>query len=836
MVGDQRRYVAFGLGGGRFERENMFERYTEKARRVIFFARYEASQFGSPYIETEHLLLGLLREDKALTNRFLRSHASVESIRKQVEGHTTIREKVSTSVDLPLSNECKRVLAYAAEEAERLSHRHIGTEHLLLGLLREEKCFAAEFLHDRGLRLSAGGEELAGTAQEKAQPQRQRESSLLAEFSRDLTQAAQDTQLDPLVGRDGEVDRVIQILCRRTKNNPVLIGEPGVGKTAIVEGLAQRIADGEVPSFLADKRILALPLSLIVAGTKYRGQFEERLKTIMKELMESQNSIIFIDELHTLVGAGSAEGSLDGAHILKPALSRGEIQCIGATTPAEYRKSIEKDRSLERRFQAVKVPPPNEVDAIKILFGIKERYEKFHAVTYTDEAINFSVSHSNRYIPDRFLPDKAIDLIDEAGARVKLRQTTLPEELTEVQKRIKFIVHRMENAIANHEFEKARFYSDEERKERENLRALREKYHPDESSTGVVGREDIEDVVSRWTGVPITSIKEEETQKLLRIEEELHKRIISQDKAISARARAIRRSRAGLKSPNRPIGSFLFLGPTGVGKTEVARTLAQFMFGSEKALVRFDMSEFMEKHSVSKLIGSPPGYVGYEEGGQLTERVKRAPYSVVLLDEIEKAHPDVFNILLQVFEDGQLTDGLGNTVDFKNVILIMTSNIGARHLMKREGLGFQSSKEDMVSEKVEDLVKGEVKRTFNPEFLNRVDEIILFMALSETDLIQILELMVSQLNQNLAQRSITVTVADEAKKWILNQTLTDRSYGARPLRRALQKYIEDPLSEALIQGTITTRPAFIEVFLEDNKLYYRPVDAEKAEGVLLYES
>ena len=808
----------------------MFERYTEKARRVIFFARYEASQFGSPYIETEHLLLGLLREDKALTNRFLRSHASVESIRKQIEGHTTIREKVSTSVDLPLSNECKRVLAFAAEEAERLSHRHIGTEHLLLGLLREEKCFAAEILHERGLRLATIREELARTSQEKAQPQRQRESSLLSEFSRDLTQAAMDSQLDPLVGRDGELERVVQILCRRTKNNPVLIGEPGVGKTAIVEGLAQRIADGEVPSFLADKRILALDLSLIVAGTKYRGQFEERLKTIMKELMESQNSIIFIDELHTLVGAGSAEGSLDAANILKPALSRGEIQCIGATTPGEYRKSIEKDRSLERRFQAVKVPPPNETDAIKILFGIKDRYEKFHAVTYTDDAINFAVSHSNRYIPDRFLPDKAIDLVDEAGARVKLRQTSQPEEITEVQKRIKFIVHRMENAIANHEFEKARFYSDEERKERENLRALREKYHLDESSTGVVGREDIEDVVSRWTGVPITSIKEEETQKLLRIEEELHRRIISQDKSINALARAIRRSRAGLKSPNRPIGSFLFLGPTGVGKTEVARTLAQFMFGTEKALVRFDMSEFMEKHSVSKLIGSPPGYVGYEEGGQLTERVKRAPYSVVLLDEIEKAHPDVFNILLQVFEDGQLTDGLGNTVDFKNTILIMTSNIGARHLQKREGFGFQSTQDDMVSSKVEELVKGEVKRTFNPEFLNRLDEIILFNALGESDLIQILELMVTQLNANLAQKAITVTVADEAKKWILNQTLTDRTYGARPLRRALQKYIEDPLSEALIQGTITTRPAFIEVFLEDNKLFYRPVDAEKDRG------
>src|SRR5678810_807159 len=811
----------------------MFERYTEKARRVIFFARYEASQFGAPAIEPEHLLLGLMREDKTLTGRFFpRAQVSIESIRKEIEGRTLLREKISTSVELPLAPETKRVLAYAHEESDRLQHRHIGTEHLLLGLLREERSMAAEILYERGLRLNAVRDEIARQSGADARSTQKKDTPHLVEFSRDLTEDASNDKLDPLIGREAEIERVVQILCRRTKNNPVLIGEPGVGKTAIVEGLAQRIADGDVPPFLADKRILSLDLSLIVAGPKYRGQFEERLKTIMKELMESQNSIVFIDELHTLVGAGSAEGSLDAANILKPALSRGEIQCIGATTPGEYRKSIEKDRSLERRFQAVKVPPPDESDATKILFGVKDRYEKFHAVTYTDEAINFAVSHSNRYIPDRLLPDKAIDLVDEAGARVKLRQTSLPEEITEVQKRIKFIVHRMENAIANHEFEKARFYSDEERKERENLRALREKYHLDESSTGVVGREDIEDVVSRWTGVPVSSIKEEESQKLLRIEEELHKRVISQDKAISALARAIRRSRAGLKSPNRPIGSFLFLGPTGVGKTEVARTVAQFMFGSEKSLVRFDMSEFMEKHSVSKLIGSPPGYLGYEEGGQLTERVKRAPYSVVLLDEIEKAHPDVFNILLQVFEDGQLSDGLGNTVDFKNAIIVMTSNIGARHLQKREGLGFQSQKDEMVSEKVEDLVKSEVKRTFNPEFLNRLDEIILFSALGETDLIQILELMVSQLNQNLAQKSITVTVTDEAKKWILNQTLGDRSYGARPLRRALQKYIEDPLSEALIQGTITTRPAFIEVFLEDNKLYYRPVDSQ--ESVLLY--
>ena len=801
----------------------MFERYTEKARRVIFFARYEASQFGSPFIETEHLLLGLLREDKALTNRFLRSHASIESIRKQIEGRTPIREKVSTSVDLPLSQECKRVLAYAAEEAERLTHKHIGTEHLLLGLLREDKSFAAEILHERGLRLSTLREELSRVQNDKAAAARPKETSLLGEFSRDLTQAAMENQLDPLVGREGELERVVQILCRRTKNNPVLIGEPGVGKTAIVEGLAQRIADGDVPSFLADKRILALDLSLIVAGTKYRGQFEERLKTIMKELMEAQNAIIFIDELHTLVGAGSAEGSLDAANILKPALSRGEIQCIGATTPAEYRKSIERDRSLERRFQAVKVPPPSEAEGIKILFGIKDRYEKFHAVTYTDDALNGAVYNSNRYIPDRFLPDKAVDLIDEAGARVKLRQSSLPEEMIDVQKRIKFVVHRMENAIANHEFEKARFYSDEERKERENLRLLREKYNIDETAMGVVTEEDIEEVVARWTGVPVTAIKEEEGAKLLRIEEELHKRIISQDRAISALARAIRRSRAGLKLPGRPVGSFLFLGPTGVGKTEMARSLTAFLFGSERALVRFDMSEFMEKHSVSKLIGSPPGYVGYEEGGQLTERVRRAPYSVILLDEIEKAHPDVFNILLQVFEDGQLTDGLGNTVDFKNAIIIMTSNIGARYLERRSHMGFQSGAEGATEKKAEELVMSEVKRLFNPEFLNRLDEIIVFNALSDNDLIQILELLVGQMNQNLVQKNISLTLSPEAGRWILDKTCVDRSYGARPLRRALQKYVEDPLSEALIQGEIHP-PAVLEVIVENEALYYRSVN------------
>jgi ATP-dependent Clp protease ATP-binding subunit ClpC len=801
----------------------VFERYTEKARRVIFFARYEASQYGSPYIETEHLLLGLMREDKALANRFLRSHGSIESIRKEIEQRITIRERISTSVEVPLSQESKRILNYATEEAERLGHKHVGTEHLLLGILREEKCFGTEILQERGLRLSTLREELAHSAGDKIPASRPtKETSLLAEFSRDLTQAALEGQLDPLVGREREVERVIQILCRRTKNNPVLIGEPGVGKTAIVEGLAQRISDSDVPPFLADKRILSLDLSLIVAGTKYRGQFEERLKTIMKELMESQNSIVFIDELHTLVGAGSAEGSLDAANILKPALSRGELQCIGATTPGEYRKSVEKDRSLERRFQSVKVGAPSEDESIQVLEGVRERYEKFHAVSYNDEAIRYAVYLSSRYIPDRFLPDKAIDLIDEAGARVKLRQAMLPDEVAEVQKRVKFITHRMETAIANHEFEKARFYSEEERKEKENLRVVRERLKLDDTSTGIVTREDIEEVVAHWTGIAVTSIKEDEQQKLLRIEQEMHKRVISQDKAITALARAIRRSRAGLKAPGRPVGCFLFLGPTGVGKTEVARRLAEFLFGSEKSLIRFDMSEYMEKHSVSKLIGAPPGYVGYEEGGQLTERVRRTPYSVILLDEIEKAHPDVYNILLQVFEDGQLTDGLGNTVDFRNTILIMTSNLGARHLQKRSTLGFQAAAEEGSAKSLDDLVLSEVKRVFNPEFLNRLDEIILFNSLSDEDLLRIIDLLAGQINDTLIHRQVQIVLTPEARQWVLEKTCGDRSYGARPLRRALQKYIEDPLSEALIQGDLQ-RPATLEVYVSSDGLGFRPV-------------
>ncbi len=621
-----------------------------------------------------------------------------------------------------------------------------------------------------------------------------------------------------------ELDRVIQVLCRRTKNNPVLIGEPGVGKTAIVEGLANKIVRGDVPLFLADKRILALDISLIVAGTKYRGQFEERLKTIMKELTENTNVIIFIDELHTLVGAGSAEGSLDAANILKPALSRGEIQCIGATTPAEYRKYIERDRSLERRFQGVKVASPTELETIDILKGVKSRYEKFHHVQYSDESVNAAVYQSHRYITDRFLPDKAIDLLDEAGSRVKLRESTFSTEFANLKKRISVIADRMDNAIAEKDFERAAMYRDEEIAQRENLQYIRERWELKNFERPLVHRQDIDEVVSKWTGIPLSSIKEEESEKLLRMEDELHKRIVSQDQAISALSRAIRRSRAGLKSPNRPVGSFIFLGPTGVGKTEVARCLADFLFGTEKALTRFDMSEYMEKHSVSKLIGSPPGYVGHEEGGQLTEKVKHNPYCVILLDEIEKAHPDVFNILLQVFEDGQLTDGLGNTIDFKNAIIIMTSNIGARHIEKKGRVGFQTDDKDTTATRIGEMVLGEVKKTFNPEFINRIDEIIIFDALSDDDLRKIVGLLVEQMNENLRDKDLEITLTPDAVEWIINSTCQDRSYGARPLRRALQKFVEDPLSEAFIRGSLK-QGCPVEVYPDGDKLGLRQGDA-----------
>ena len=780
----------------------MFERYTERSRRVIFFARYEALQYGSQSIAPEHILLGLMREDKTLSAKYFpyRHSLTVDSVRKEIEERIVVRDRIPQSSELHLSAVTKRILFYANEESRQLKNRHIGPEHILLGLIREERSVSAEILFGYGVRLDDIREKLG--QQHRAMPnlfspaKEASKTPSLAEFTRDLTQDAADGRLDPLIGRQQETERLIELICRRTKNNPVLIGEAGVGKTAIVEGLAQRIVDKNVPSFLENKRVLALDLSLVVAGTKYRGQFEERLKKIIAELKENRDNLVFIDELHTLVGAGSAEGTLDAANILKPALSRGEIQCIGATTPAEYRRTIEKDRALERRFQAVKVEPASEEDALLIVKGIIERYEAYHQIRYSPDALTAAVEQSNRYISDRFLPDKAIDVLDEAGARAKLRyRSENPGEPS-----WKETVENWKRASANED----QLISFE-------LQTLEDSFFAVE-----VTRDDIDEVIARWTGIPVSSIKEEEASKLLKIEKVLGEQIISQRPAVSALARAIRRSRAGIKSPNRPVGSFLFLGPTGVGKTEVARRLAEFLFGSERSLVRFDMSEFMERHSVSKFIGSPPGYVGHEEGGQLTERLRRSPYSIVLFDEIEKAHPDIFNLLLQVFEDGVLTDSTGQTIDCKHSIFIMTSNIGARIIQKTASLGFQASGE-ATRAKREDEVMAAVRQTFAPEFINRLDEILIFDELSLEDLMAIADLQIANLNSIIADKNLKVSLTTEAKKWLIDHTCSDRKYGARPLKRAIQKHIEDELSEALIQGRIGDA-ADITVIVENDEL------------------
>jgi ATP-dependent Clp protease ATP-binding subunit ClpC len=787
----------------------MFERYSERSRRVIFFSRYEALQYGSPVISPEHLLLGLMREDKTISARYFafRHDITVDGVRREIEGRIVVRDRIPQSSELHLSGETKRILLNANEESRLLKHRYIGPEHILLGIMREESSAAAEILRQFGLRTQTLRDEIARQTSPPSYPSLtnpEAKSPGLAEFTRDMTDEAARGKLDPLVGRQSEIERLIEILCRRTKNNPVLIGEAGVGKTAIIEGLAQRIADKNVPTFLENKRILSLDLSSVVAGTKYRGQFEERLKKIMAELKENAQCIVFIDELHTLVGAGSAEGTLDAANILEPALSRGDIQCIGATTPSEFRRSIEKDRALERRFQAVKVLPPTEIEALTIIRGIVERYEAFHQIRYSQEAIEAAVYQSNRYISDRFLPDKAIDVLDEAGARAKLRyQNENPGEPSWRQ-----AVENWKRSAANED----QIISYE-------LQTLEDSFLAVE-----VSKDDVEDVIARWTGVPVASIKQDEAAKLLGMEAKLHERIVSQRPAISALSRAIRRSRAGLKNPSRPVGSFLFLGPTGVGKTEVARSLAELLFGSERALVRFDMSEFMEKHAAAKFIGSPPGYVGHDEGGQLTEKLRRTPYSVVLFDEVEKAHPDLFNVLLQVFEDGVLTDAQGQTVDCKHAIFIMTSNIGARAIQKRGNLGFQASG-NASREKLEDQVMAQVKQTFAPEFINRLDEIILFDELTEDDLRKIVDLQVARLNQIVKNRSIAISLTAEARDWLIEKTCADRSYGARPLKRALQKYVEDELSEALIQGTLTDE-SMIEVFREDDRLGFRQITAD----------
>jgi ATP-dependent Clp protease ATP-binding subunit ClpC len=779
----------------------MFEKYNEKARRALFFARYEASKLGSRVIESEHILLGVLREGEEIIKEiFSRFNVKPEQIRREVEGDRLFVDRISSSAELPLSEESKKILAYAAHEAESMLHQYVGTEHLLIGILRVETSTAARILTAKGLNVYGVREETISLLKEREADKQKKELPFLAEYARDLTAMAHQQQFDPLIGREKEVERIIQILSRRTKNNPILLGEPGVGKTAIVEGLAQRIVDGNVPLFIANKRILSLDLSLIVAGTKYRGQFEERLKGIIKELKENQDIIIFIDEIHSLIGAGSAEGSLDAANILKPALSRGEISCIGATTIREYRRYIEKDRSLLRRFQAIIVNPPNEDETLQILEGVKERYESFHKVKYSDTAIKSAVYQSNRYITDRFFPDKAIDIIDEAGAKVKLRRVADTQNLRRLEAETRSIVKEMKKAISDKDFEKAVFLREREIELKDEIERFKQEREIVGDEMMEVTQRDIEEIISSWTDIPVTSIEADEAAKLISMEDLLMRRIVGQDKAIKAISRAIRRSRLGVASPTRPMGSFIFLGTSGVGKTEVARRLAEFLFGSQKHLVRFDMSEYMEKHAVSKLIGSPPGYVGHEEGGQLTERVRRNPYSVVLLDEIEKAHPDITNLLLQILEDGILTDSLGNQVDFRNTLIIMTSNLGTRHLATRGHMGFREKGTEADQKSAELLIHTELKREFSPEFINRIDEVIIFNPLTDTELRAICQLLIDDVNLAIVQKNVQISVDESVMTWLLERAKEESNSGARPLRRAIQRHVEDELSEFLIRN------------------------------------
>jgi len=804
----------------------MFEKYNEKARRALFFARYEASKLGSRVIESEHILLGVLREGEEIIKEiFSRFNVKPEQIRREVEGDRLFVDRISSSAELPLSEESKKILAYAAHEAESMLHQYVGTEHLLIGILRVESSTAARILTAKGLNVYGVREETISILKEREADKQKKELPFLAEYARDLTQMAHQQQFDPLIGREKEVERIIQILSRRTKNNPILLGEPGVGKTAIVEGLAQRIVDGNVPLFIANKRILSLDLSLIVAGTKYRGQFEERLKGIIKELKENTDIIIFIDEIHSLIGAGSAEGSLDAANILKPALSRGEISCIGATTIREYRRYIEKDRSLLRRFQAITVNPPSEEETFQILEGVKERYEGFHKVKYSDQAIRAAVYQSNRYITDRFFPDKAIDILDEAGAKVKLRRVADTQNLRRLEAEVRSIVKEMKKAISDKDFEKAVFLREREIELKEEIERIKQEREAIGEELMEVTKKDIEEIISSWTDIPVTSIEADEAAKLINMEEILMRRIVGQDKAIKAISRAIRRSRLGVASPNRPMGSFIFLGSSGVGKTEVARRLAEFLFGSQKHLIRFDMSEYMEKHAVSKLIGSPPGYVGHEEGGQLTERVRRNPYSVVLLDEIEKAHPDIANILLQILEDGILTDSLGNQVDFRNTLIIMTSNLGTRFLATKGHMGFREKTSEGDQKSAELMINQELKKEFSPEFINRIDDIIIFNPLTELELRQICRLLVDDVNQALIHKNVQLTIDDSVVAWLLKRAQDEANSGARPLRRAIQRYIEDELSEFMIRHK-DSMPERIDFTMNGEEVLLVPVTKE----------
>ena len=795
----------------------MFERFTDRARKVMALANQEAQRFNHEYIGTEHILLGLVKEGSGVGANVLKNlDVDLRKVRLEVEKLVKSGPDMVTMGKLPQTPRAKKVIEYAIEEARNLNHNYVGTEHLLLGLLREHDGVAAQVLMNLGLKLEEVREEvlnLLGAGVESEEPQSQEKQGqkgksktpALDSFGRDLTELAKSGELDPVIGRKNEIERVIQILCRRQKNNPVLLGEAGVGKTAIVEGLAQMVISNTVPEILHDRRIVVLDLAMMVAGTKYRGQFEERIKAVMNEVRRAKNVILFIDELHTLVGAGGAEGAIDASNVLKPALSRGEIQCIGATTFDEYRKYIEKDAALARRFQPIHVNPPSKTDAVEILKGLRDRYEAHHRVQILDAALEAAVEMSDRYITGRCLPDKAIDVLDEAGARIRLRSMTKPPNLADLEEQIERLSIQKDEAVKNAEYEEAAKLRDQaellRKKKEEMQRQWREKA---KEVDGVVDEEVIAEVVSKMTGVPLTRLEKEEAQRLLELENELHKRVVSQDEAINTIAKTIRRARSGLKDPRRPMGSFLFLGPSGVGKTLLSKALAEFMFGDPDALIQIDMSEYMEKHNVSRLIGAPPGYVGYEEGGQLTERIRRRPYSVVLLDEVEKAHPDVFNMLLQIMEEGRLTDSFGRHVDFRNVVMIMTSNIGA-DLIKGgvQPFGLQGrgkgTRDDQTYEKMKETLMKEIERYFRPEFIGRLDDVIVFRPLNRQHLERIVELELNKVTKRLTEHGLKIEMSTEAKDFLIDKG-TNNDFGARPLRRAIEQHVEDPMSEEILRG------------------------------------
>ena len=805
-----------------------FDKFTDKARKVLVLAQEEARGLHQPYVGTEHVLLALLKEEDGLAAQALERlgvhyEATVAAIRRIV----TIDESTDVSGHLSFTPRVKRVLENSLREAMQMGQSYISTEHLLLGIIRENEGTAIEVLERMGVSgddLRAALNDLVGQssvfAGQQFDPQASSSDSVLKEFSVDLTKKAADGKLDPVIGRAGEIERMMQILCRRQKNNPLLLGEPGVGKTAVVEGLAQLIVADQVPDILRNRRLVTLDVSALVAGSKYRGEFEERLKKCIKEVEQADDIILFIDELHTIIGAGAAEGSMDAAAILKPPLSRGEIQIIGATTLDEYRKHLEKDSALERRFQTLVVKEPNEEQAVRIMEGLRDKYEEHHHVHFSDEALQAAVSLSDRYIQDRFLPDKAIDVIDEAGARMRIRNMVLPDEIQELDDKLRALRAEKDAAIADQDFERAAEVRDREAKVREERKKAQVEWEDKtEKIVNEIGVEDIADVVLMTTGVPVSNLTEAETEKLLRMESVLHERVIGQEEAVTALSKAIRRSRSGLKDPKRPAGSFIFLGPSGVGKTELSKTLAEFLFNSQDALISFDMSEYMEKHTVSRLIGSPPGYVGYDEGGQLTTAVRQRPYSVVLFDEIEKAHPDVFNILLQILEEGRLTDAQGRMVDFRNTVIIMTSNVGAREITTTAPLGFSSSgATGLNDDEIKTRVMSEVKRLFRPEFLNRIDEIIVFKSLTEDEIVEIVNLMVADLRDRLIEQNMTINMSDAANRLIAKEG-TDLSFGARPLRRAIQRLLEDPISEQILEGKWTSG-SVIDVDVEDEKLVF----------------